>query len=190
MGSLSGKNHPRPGLMLTEETPLDWVVLSVKFGPVWWKKLGCKGFKSEWVVRLIRTDCRFKKCGCNIHTLILTVYERWWTCMWSRGGKGPKSEEVGGGGDSLVRAVCTPTRKAFQAGSFSDSASWRSLSLSCFNFLFSGFSEWCRGVRQVWVWVLALTVSWHVCKVSLSPSFLTCKSRTSLSSLMGLLWGF
>lgn len=41
----------------------------------------------------------------------------------SRGGKGSESEEVGGADDSLVRAVCTPTGKALQAGPRTSSAS-------------------------------------------------------------------
>lgn len=63
------------------------------------EETGFKGLKREWVVSLVRTQCSFETCGCEIPDLNTTVlyHLQMLVDMWSQEGKGlrPRRWEVG-----------------------------------------------------------------------------------------------
>lgn len=93
--SLERVTHDQVWLWLRKHHQIDYY---------WWsfssvEGTGLKGFKSEWVVSLVRTQCSFEKCGCEIPDLNTTVlyHLQMLVDMWSQEGKGLRARrwEVG-----------------------------------------------------------------------------------------------
>lgn len=174
-----------------KKAPSDGVILSVKLRQGWGKNPGCKGLRSEWVVSFVSTHCSFEKCGCG--TPYLTTPELYcWHMLADRyvepRGKETESKKVGGGCDSLVRTVSPGDMKGISAEKL---CGWLSqptpFPCQVLTFcLFSGFSGWWPGVRHVWIWAVALTLSRHVFQVSY---FSYLWSEDNISILTRVFWG-